>query len=207
MTKRIGTIAVVGFVFSACSPSETGEAKCPTAPAPTRLSPPLHDARTTPPRPVGWASSANSSSTRDQTRNPKSCFAAAGCPYAPHSLPRCPPEAAPDPNWWDLGRVGSVVIAPGNLETLFGSTTQAGCSVVHPCCNTERAQLVVRTTYGRITLTSPSNPFAFQCVGDQSADCCPFAPGQTVLVKGLMSAPYAFNNYTMADPELCVVER
>lgn len=99
------------------------------------------------------------------------------------------------------------MIAEGRLEALFGSTTQAGCSVARPCCNTERAQLVVRTTHGRIMLTSASNFFAFQCVGDQSADCCPFAPGQEVRVRGVIAAPYNGINYQMTDPELCTTRR
>jgi hypothetical protein len=194
------------FVVVACAPGGGPEANCPK-PAQPACEPVAHDAGAIRARPVGWASGSDSRSTRDQRVTSRACFATAGCPYAPHPLPRCPADAKADPNWWDREQGSSVVIAPGRLDTLPGSTTQARCGVTRECCNTERAQLVVRTRLGRIKLVSSSNPFAFQCVGDQSADCCPFAPGETVLVKGLTAATFDYVNYTMTDPELCVTEQ
>ncbi|MFO0570320.1 MAG: hypothetical protein U0263_32055 [Polyangiaceae bacterium] len=65
----------------------------------------------------------------------------------------------------------------------------------------------MRTDRGRIRLVSDTNPFAFQCVGDGSADCCPFPPTAHVLVKGVMAAPYDSFNFTMTDPRLCAAEQ
>jgi hypothetical protein len=152
----------------------------------------------------GWATASDSASNADQMRKANSCFATAGCPYAPHPLPSCAADVVPESDWWDLARNKKQVVAAGRLEVIFGETTQAGCTVVRPCCNTERARLVVRTPRGRISLTSPTKPHAFVCLGDQSADCCPFAPEVNVVVRGVISAPFGLHNYEMTEPELCV---
>lgn len=154
---------------------------------------------------TGWAKSSDSASRADQTRKPNSCFASDGCPFPPYPVPRCPAGAGAQDDWWDLGREGTRVVASGRLETMFGETTQAGCSVVRPCCNTERARLVVRTTRGRIGLASTDNPYAFVCVGDQSADCCPFPPDASVLVSGVIASRFAWVNYEITNPELCIL--
>lgn len=155
---------------------------------------------------VGWVSEHVSPGIGELGSGFRSCFADDGCPYVPRQLPECAEGTLVDIGWWDDAQLGDRMTVRGILEPIYEYEPSSSCDDHSPCCKVEHQQLVVRTSRGRIGLRSTTNAFAFRCFGDQTGQCCPFAPlGVEVLVRGAKAAPFRFNNYEFTDPELCRV--
>ncbi len=136
------------------------------------------------------------------TRDYKHCVREAGCPYAPVQLPKCP-EGQRFVDFDQLASYAGVeVVVLGRLE-LGGKRLMVAC---HTECLKEKKcpdcgcwwsdvggegvglAPVADPKRGFSYLNDDEHPYAFSCPGDDTAVCCGFSAGGTVLVHGV-SAP------------------
>jgi hypothetical protein len=140
---------------------------------------------------------------------PEGCVKTAGCPKAV-SLPACEqsllackqlttPEAFHPRARKQLGQK---VVVRGQLVRLRHLTTALDCAEDR-CCNRSRAVLAVGNAADAVMLLDAGGPGAFNCLGDESANCCVVEPGGEIAAIGVVSAYKLGHGLTRV--ELCAV--
>ena len=130
------------------------------------------------------------------------------CPFESASVPRCPADAQPTPDF--DSHTGHIVTVGGRLTIGWIGSTHKGCSVFGPCCNEHQAPLVLEPDYEhRVVLLDSELPAV--CKGDQTRLCCPVdSVGRAVLARGVVrrmtEVPGTDATLVMERPEICITD-
>lgn len=140
------------------------------------------------------------------------CLAEKGCPETPREIPPCKGRMAARPLKEIADRAASLagrpVVVGALLRTGTAGCTRMGCAP-GTCCNRCSAFLVLadpnadaaRATGATIRLDDASDPARFACSGDESAVCCPYRPGVSVVARGTLAVEGS--RLALRDVELC----